>query len=305
MRRLKNFVSKSKGNAPEAMVSRELPTGPAVGEKAAQTVTTEETAPPERERSEVAKAKLKELWHDGVSKGKVELVKGKLKVEKSIDEALGLGPKPNAVPPGEPNIHGEHRKVEIGWHPVAGLAGKWFSEKTGIGRLITENINKYPDPTQHWAVLVGDYSHELWMDEKLDVIYINGKINREEWHTFEVGKTRFNDEALRQAGEMVIFNMRQKKAAYNLISNNCQNFAVTMLDTIQIGAHRQFATSFSVYQTATGSGSIKDLFAEKPLEDEEEGGPGDEPSQSHQNAVQHAQQVMDQHTTQLDTHTRR
>jgi hypothetical protein len=38
-------------------------------------------------------------------------------------------------------------------------------------------------------------------DEHLDVIYINEKINKEEWHTFDVGKTRFNDEALRQAGQ--------------------------------------------------------------------------------------------------------
>lgn len=38
-------------------------------------------------------------------------------------------------------------------------------------------------------------------DEHLDVIYINEKIKRDEWHTFEVGKTRFNDEALRQAGK--------------------------------------------------------------------------------------------------------
>jgi hypothetical protein len=29
--------------------------------------------------------------------------------------------------------------------------------------MITEKINKYPDPTQHWAVLVGDYAHQLWM----------------------------------------------------------------------------------------------------------------------------------------------
>lgn len=84
-------------------------------------------------------------------------------MEKSIEEALGLGHKPNVVPPGEPNIRGEHRTVEIGWHPVAGGAGKWFAEQTGLGKLITEKINKYPDPTQHWAVLVGGYSHELWM----------------------------------------------------------------------------------------------------------------------------------------------
>jgi len=73
------------------------------------------------------------------------------------------GPQPNVVPPGEAEISGELRPVEIGWHPVGGLGGKWFAEKTGLGKMITEKIHKYPDPTQHWAVLVGEYVHELWM----------------------------------------------------------------------------------------------------------------------------------------------
>lgn len=94
-----------------------------------------------------------------MDRGKIELAKGKEKMQ----EALGLGARPNAVPPGEPDIHGELRPVYIGWHPVAGMAGTWFAEKTGLGKMITENINSYPDPTQHWAILVGDYAHELWM----------------------------------------------------------------------------------------------------------------------------------------------
>ena len=36
------------------------------------------------------------------------------------------------------------------------------------------------------------------MDESLNIIYINEKLDRSEWKTFEVGHTRFNDEALRQ-----------------------------------------------------------------------------------------------------------
>jgi hypothetical protein len=36
----------------------------------------------------------------------------------------------------------------------------------------------------------------------MDVIYINEKVKLEDWHTFEVGKTRFNDEALRQTGKL-------------------------------------------------------------------------------------------------------
>ena len=41
------------------------------------------------------------------------------------------------------------------------------------------------------------------MDEQLNVIYINEELDRADWHTFEVGKTRFTDEALRQAGQFV------------------------------------------------------------------------------------------------------
>jgi hypothetical protein len=37
-------------------------------------------------------------------------------------------------------------------------------------------------------------------DENFDVIYTNEKIKREEWRTFEVGETRFNDYAIKQAG---------------------------------------------------------------------------------------------------------
>ena len=31
---------------------------------------------------------------------------------------------------------------------------------------------------------------------------MNEKLKREEWHTFEVGKTKFNDQALKKAGEL-------------------------------------------------------------------------------------------------------
>jgi hypothetical protein len=204
------------------------------------------------------------------------------------------------VPPGEASVDGELRTVEIGWHPVAGMGGKWLAESSGLGKMITREIGKYPDPTQHWAVLVGDYVHELWMDEQLDVIYINEHLVREEWRTFEVGKTRFSDEALRQAGEMVIHNMREKRAAYNVISNNCQNFAVLLLDAVQVGAHQEFATTFAIYQRATGDGSIKDLFVDKHPEEQKHDTA--ETKLHRVDTVHNAQQVMQENTTQLDNH---
>lgn len=148
----------------------------------------------------------KERGIEGLHTGKERAIDGLLKTKLSLEHKLGLGHKPNIVPPGEARIDDELRTVEIGWHPVAGMAGNWFAEKSGLGKMITDHIGGYPDPTQHWAVLVGDYVHELWMDEDLDVIYINEVLNREEWHTFEVGKTRFTDEALRQAGQYALIS---------------------------------------------------------------------------------------------------
>jgi hypothetical protein len=72
------------------------------------------------------------------------------KTELAIKHSAGLGPMPNVIPSGEAIIGGEPRIVHIGWHPVGGFAGKWFAEKTGIGKMISEKVKKYPDPTQHW-----------------------------------------------------------------------------------------------------------------------------------------------------------
>ncbi|KAH8165201.1 hypothetical protein CIB48_g3058 [Xylaria polymorpha] len=235
------------------------------------------------------KSFLKAGLSKGLSKGKEEIVKGKLQVE----HALGLGPQPNVVPPGEPGFVAESRPVAIGWHPVPG--GGWLAE-TALGQLVSKKINHYPDPTQHWAILVGDYCHQLWMDENLDIIYINDTQAQHEWTTYEVGKTRLNDEALRQAGEMVIYNMRERQKGYNLITNNCQNFALNLLDAIQIGRQRDFGTALAIFQRATGKGRVTDLFlAELPETEEQDEKPPDE-------VVKHASQVMDEKTTKLDTH---
>jgi hypothetical protein len=86
-----------------------------------------------------------------------------VKGEMALKHAVGLGQQPNVVPITKPVLDGPPRPVEVGWHPVGGVAGKWFAQDTGLGKMITEKINKYPDPTQHWAVLVGEFAHQLWM----------------------------------------------------------------------------------------------------------------------------------------------
>ena len=96
---------------------------------------------------------------DGLSKGKKEAVEA----QRDLKHTLGLGHKPNTIPTGDADINGDLRMIELGWHPVGGATGKWFAEKTIIGKQITERIGKYPDPTQHWAVIVGNHVHQLWM----------------------------------------------------------------------------------------------------------------------------------------------
>ena len=94
--------------------------------------------------------------------------------------------------------------------------------------------------------------------------------------------------------------MRQKKAAYNLISNNCQNFAVLLLEAIQAGARREFATTYAVYKAAVGEGTVAELFEVTPEEEE-----ADAALMAAQGGgvVQQAAQVMVENTTKVDNHT--
>ncbi|CAM1505977.1 Fc.00g116140.m01.CDS01 [Cosmosporella sp. VM-42] len=218
------------------------------------------------------------------------------KGELALKHAIGLGHQPNAVPVTDPVLGGPPRSVEVGWHPVGGFAGKWFAEKTGLGKMIKEKINKYPDPTQHWAVLVGDYAHQLWMDENFDVIYTNERINREEWCTFKVGETQFNDDATRRAGESVIQSIRDTRPAYNLITNNCQTYVLQLLDAIKVGMAKEFGTSRAVYERLVGPGTVEELFSNAEVQDQA----GEAPPVN-SGTVSLAEQVMNENTTQLDT----
>ncbi|KAF6521699.1 hypothetical protein HZS61_013227 [Fusarium oxysporum f. sp. conglutinans] len=179
-----------------------------------------------------------------------------------------------------------------------------------------KNLNKGEIALKHAhvAVLVGDYAHQLWMDENFDVIYTNAKIEREEWRTFPVGETRFNDDALRRAGESVIQRIRERQPTYNLITNNCQTYVLQLLDAIKVGVNKSSVLPLAVYERVFGPGKIKDLFEgeEKPEDQhkhqiEQGGEPGAEPGTQQpmhpgrSDTVNLAQDVMNQNTNQLDT----
>ncbi|KAG9249796.1 uncharacterized protein F5Z01DRAFT_745923 [Emericellopsis atlantica] len=220
------------------------------------------------------------------------------KGEIALKHAIGLGHQPIVVPVTSPVLDGPPRPVEVGWHPVAGPAGKWFAEDTSLGKIITQKVNEYPDPTQHWAVLVGDYAHQLWMDEDFYVIYINEKFNRNEWRTFKVGDTRFNDDAIRRTGEMVIESIREAQPAYNVITNNCQTYALQLLDAIDVSVEKEFGTTRAVFERMFGRGKVIDLFSdtEAPPAQGEPIGP---PKLARSDTISMAQQVMNDNTDQL------
>ena len=129
-------------------------------------------------------------------------------------------------------------------------------------------------------------------------------MKREEWRTFDVGETRFNDDAIRRAGESVIQATRERQPAYNLITNNCQTYALELLDAIKAGGGAEFGSTRAIYERMLGPGKIKDLFAEEDAEEaakppELQQPPQAEPGRT--DTVSFAQQVMHDNTTQLDT----
>lgn len=97
----------------------------------------------------------------------------------------------------------------------------------------------------------------------------------------------------------MIQSVRDKQPVYNLITNNCQTYALQLLDAIKVGGHNQFGTTLAVYERLVGSGKVIDLFPKMEGQEHEEAPPA---AQDGQDTVSLAQQVMNDNTTQLDTH---
>ena len=101
------------------------------------------------------------------------------------------------------------------------------------------------------------------------------------------------DELTKNAGDSVIAKIREKQPAYNLITNNCQTYALQLLDAIKTDGQVEFGTTLAVYERLLGPGKVKDLFPDAPPQDGLQS-----PGQA--DSVSIAQTVMDQNTTQLD-----
>lgn len=149
------------------------------------------------------------------------------KVHSRLAGIIGLGALPPVIPPGKEHRHcTKKRPVFIAWHPVADNIGVLFAEHTRLGQAITREMGEFPDPTNHWAVLVGDqetdYYHELWMvswalgkkgksreevltiEQEKDFTVVNqhGVVGTQKWtNKLKVGETRWNDQAVLAASK--------------------------------------------------------------------------------------------------------
>lgn len=99
-------------------------------------------------------------------------------------------------------------------------------------------------------------------------------------------------------GESVIQTIRDKQPGYNLITNNCQTYALQLLDAIKAGVEKEFATTLAVYERLTGEGKVADLFQAQADQEQQQQADGKEQGP---NTVLLAQQVMNDNTNQLDT----
>ncbi|RDH30696.1 hypothetical protein BDQ94DRAFT_172772 [Aspergillus welwitschiae] len=141
---------------------------------------------------------------------------------------------------------------EVGKHSM-----NFLKANTALG--IAFASNNAPDPTQHWGVLVGDYVHQLGLDNGYNY-YTNERYgNYAGWTKYHIGVTRFNDIAIRNAGKnsiilfpaltisftswhksllskLIIFTgmnvMNEIPEVYHLTENNCQHVATRLLDKV-------------------------------------------------------------------------
>lgn len=107
--------------------------------------------------------------------------------------------------------------------------------------------------------------------------------------------------SLTRVGETVIATIREKTPVYNLITNNCQTYALQLLDAIKVGAQKEFGTTLAVYERIFGPGKVADLFG-KEGHPSADGGAAPAASEGEENTVGLAQQLMNDHTAQLDAH---
>ncbi|KAF7356348.1 DUF862-domain-containing protein [Mycena venus] len=107
-----------------------------------------------------------------------------------------------------------------------------------------------PNLTFHWAVIVGDYVHELSYDdhyyntyENKAVKVVHDRLHRDEYRLYPVGTTRFNDAAIVEEGVKAI-DAPHMLPRYEVRTNNCHKFVIELLNLICDPGRTKVTTSY-------------------------------------------------------------
>ncbi|KIM35398.1 hypothetical protein M413DRAFT_32516 [Hebeloma cylindrosporum] len=200
------------------------------------------------------------------SPGMALLSPAKLGVVSPTGGALGR----NIIPKSEAHQNlTEWRRVAIGRRPL---------QVTGRVGIFLKRWGLLPGVAQHWSICVGDYYHELvTIDDKNTIIYQNGKVEDETYELQDIGYTTFNDQALVESGRKSIQKMDM---VYRMRDNNCQKFAIHLLNLVCLVGRERVVTSFGFaqetmgpeikYSEETGEFEIEEVEMAPPKEEEPE-----------------------------------
>ncbi len=144
-----------------------------------------------------------------------------------LRDAFDIGQAKNIIPTNEaPRTGLAPRKVYIVTHPLPVFLNKVFiHEMSGFLKDIGDAVSHssamgqykdkpFPNPAYHWAVVVGDYEHELNADRSLEIWYQHKRISPStkhpgqlvsegtEWEVYPAGETKYNDQAIQIAGKL-------------------------------------------------------------------------------------------------------
>jgi hypothetical protein len=115
-------------------------------------------------------------------------------------------PNVNRIPDGPANINDSTRTVKIGYRAIGGKGGldsvfntlrQWIKGKPNTG-----DTWEAPNILCHWCVVVGDYYHQLQATDLLNWYENHPLENDDGWALYTVGKTSFNDIAIKNAGKL-------------------------------------------------------------------------------------------------------
>lgn len=116
------------------------------------------------------------------------------------------------IPSDGPRKDDSPRKVTLVSRPVAGAAGRIFEQifppLNSLQKFTL--LSGTPNPTHHWAIVVGDYVHELNLVGNSNIVYRNSRYEAKLWNQNEHGTTRYNDWAIQLAGALCLFSSTSK-----------------------------------------------------------------------------------------------